>query len=485
MIDYFRTEVEKLNDEERGCIRPISSLAKPCQLNIISSFNHGHHLVIKTHFSELEDRLIRITQLGQHSFAAQLRDMIVDPKFLPQIKKAESHHGSYPCPDGLAYRIILFGRVVRSELNQASVGYHGLSLRVAINPVAVWQLGSMDGWDYKKVVNESINDFKADAVRRKETTMRSGASYKQPQTSTTEQAKINTTQESRQPSGFGTCFYPPILIGELSSTIEAQIHQKTEPLAKNILVAKIGGMKIAVSKGGLLGVQTDDPETAEKILNVIMAVSLICGLPTSFVQKPEVAHIYFESEFKMRASEWMMSSLRMQAFDSLVSPWMNHRGVDKEQISLDDLERIVGHCERVWSMPKNHRFLELVLSAHTFLSDDIYWQSFLSSWTVIELHIHGLWKNKLKKSDATERIICNLNRLNTNNILEVLYVDELVTKSDYQNWNKMRMLRNNVIHRGRTITKEQANECYKIARAIVKRKMKITDTVSRKTVYYL
>ena len=132
-------------------------------------------------------------------------------------------------------------------------------------------------------------------------------------------------------------------------------------------------MKIAISKGGLLGVQTDDAETAEKALNTIMAVSLICGLPTSLVHKSEVARIRFEDGFEMRASEWMMSSLRMQAFDSLALSFTSSRE-RRIQISLEDLELIVGHCKRVWSAPKNHRLLELLLSAHTFLSSDIYWQ---------------------------------------------------------------------------------------------------------------
>ena len=99
--------------------------------------------------------------------------------------------------------------------------------------------------------------------------------------------------------------------------------------------------------------------------------------------------------------------------------------------------------------------------------------------------MHGLWKNKLKKSNVAEKITYSLNRLNTNSILKVLHVDELVTKSDYQNWNKMRILRNGVIHGRHTITKKQASECYEMARTILKEKMKIADTVSRKAVYYL
>ena len=484
MIDYFRAEVEKL-DEEKRHVQPISSLGKPCQLNIISSFNHSSHLVIKTHFHELEDKLIRITQLEQHSFATQLRNIITDPKLRLQTMETESHRGSYPCPDSLAHRIIRFGQIIgRHEINQA-VRYHGLGVQLVIDPaVVVWELGSLEGWDYKKAVSNSISKLKTDAAGRRGIAAHGGASSKQPQTHTAGQVKASTTQTPERPTGFGTCFYPPILVGDIASMIEDQIHQRTEPLAKNALVAKIGDMKIAISKGGLLGVQTDDAETAEKALNTIMAVSLICGLPTSLVHKSEVARIRFEDGFEMRASEWMMSSLRMQTFDSLALSFTSSRE-RRIQISLEDLELIVGHCKRVWSAPKNHRLLELLLSAHTFLSSDIYWQSFLSSWTIIELHMHGLWKNKLKKSNVAEKITYSLNRLNTNSILKVLHVDELVTKSDYQNWNKMRILRNGVIHGKHTITEKQASECYEMARTILKEKMKIADTVSRKAAYYL
>ena len=489
MINYFRTEIEKLNEHEKECIQRISSLSKPCQLHVISSFDHNRYLLIKTHLPEIEDKLIHVTQLKQSGFATQLKELIEDLAWLSQKNELEPNHNIYPYPDELARAIIQFGRsVYQSTHYRTTTNYHGFGLRMLIkNQVAIWEfLGKIEEWDFKKEVNRSVSGYKQDAVTREQKTIKNNTVLTQSQLPVTEQPALKNEQVSKRLSGFGTCFYPPILMGELTFTVEDQIFQKYEKLAKNVHVTKINNMVVAVSKGGLLGVQTHDPEEAEKALNTIMAVTLISGLPVYFVRKSEIADIYFEKDtLEMHASQWMVPSIRMQMFSSLVSPGIDHQEGMKTQISLSDLELIMKYCKKIWNVPENQKFLELLLNGYTFLENDSYSQSFLTSWTIIELHLYGLWAGKLTSAGVTRGIRENLNRWYLHHVLEILHVDKLITKDDYHNLKGLQKLRNDVMHEGYMITKEQAKECYRIASTFVKEKIGITDVACHiRTVYY-
>ena len=488
MINYFRTEIEKLNEQEKECIQTLSSLNSPCQLHIISSFDHNHHLLIKTHFSELEDKSVHTTQLKQDVFATQLREIAEDSMWSNHKKAIKSRHDIPPWSDELTQIIIRFGRGIYQSVNyQATANYHGLGVQMLIHDqIAIWQFGKMEGWDFKKEVNQFVSGYKHEADKRKKAAMKNNMMSKQGQLSTTVQTEIKNEQVSKHLPGFGTYFYPPILIGELVSTVEDQIYQRYEKLAKNVYVVKINNMTVAVSKGGVIGVQTQDSEEAEKVLNTIMAVTLVSGLSTHFVRKSEIADINFEKDtFEMHASQWMISSIRMQMFSSLMSIRMNHQEDTRVQIPLETIELIINHCKEILNAPEKQKLLELLLSGYTLLENDSYAQSFLTSWTIMELHLYSLWEDKLTSAGVTRRIREDLSRWSLYHVLEILHVDKLITEDDYSDLKRIQKLRNDVTHEGYVITKKQTEECYRIASMLVKEKTGITDaTGNARTVRY-
>ena len=488
MINYFRAETEKLNEQEKECIQTLSSLNNPCQLHVISSFDHNRHLLIKTHFSELEDKSIRTTQLKQDVFATQLREIIEDSMWSNQKKESKSRHDIPPWPDELTQIIIRFGQsIYQSAHYQATANYQGLGVQMLIHDqIVIWEFGKMEGWDFRKEVTQFVSGYKHEADERKKTAMKNSTTSKQGQLPIAAQTKTENEQAFKHLPGFGTCFYPPILIEELVSTVEDQIYQRYEKLAKNVCVARIDNMTVAVSKGGVIGIQTHDSEEAEKILNTIMAVTLVSGLPAHFVRKSEIAHINFEKDtFEMRASQWMMSSIRMQMFSSLMSFGMEHQEDTRVQIPLEMLELIINHCKEVLNAPEKQKLLELLLSGYTLLENDSYAQSFLASWTIMELHLYSLWADKLASAGVTRKTREDLSRWSLYHVLEILHVDKLVTEDDYNDLKRMQKLRNDVTHEGYVITKKQAEECYRMASTLVKEKTGIATVADHtKTVRY-
>ena len=350
MIDY-RSRIEKLSDYEKECVQTISSLNKPCQFYIVSSPNQAHHLLIKTHFPEFEDKSIRVMELHQDSFALQLKELIEDPMWANLERGSDSAYDvvQYSCPNELGRAIVQFGRNVAHATYSKNIPDHsGLGIQMVLGrQMIVWELlGKIEKWDPKGQVDRIVDQYRQESTKRKEENAKNSSLKQLPETKTGETKKISDSMP-----GFGTYFYPSILIGDLDLTIEKQIFQKVHmKLAKNILVTTIGDMEMAVSFGGLVGIQTDD---SEKALNVIMAVALLFGLPAYFVRKSEIADIRFEKNtHEMRGSSWSVSGIRMQMFSSLASFGMNYQEVARTQISLNALNAIIKGCKKVWKEVK-------------------------------------------------------------------------------------------------------------------------------------
>ena len=490
MIDYFRTEVGKLNNHEIKYIQVISSLNKPCQLHVISSPAQNHHFVIKTHFHDLEDKLIRVIQLHQNNFVSQLKELIEDSIWTNQKNRDKFPFNGiqYPCPNELGQEMIRFGQNIVQYNNYHTENYGGFGVRMVINKkIAVWHiLGKIEEWDFKKEVNRFVSQCKQEAVAYQQNSGKHDNAQKN-QLPVTKYSGINKEMQiSKSLSGFGTYFYPSILIGELAPTIEDQIFRNYDGLAKNVFVTKIDGMTIAISKGGLLGIQSNDSNKAEKMLNTIMAVTLLSGLPVYSVRKFEIASIRFEKNtLKMQASQWSISSIRMQIFSSLMVPGLDYQEHARAQISLADLKLTIKRCEKIWNEHENQKFADLLLNCHDLLQDGRYSQSFLTSWTIIEQHLYDLWVGKLADAEVTQRTRKDLNRWTLYQVLEILHVDKLITEDNYHDLRELQKFRNDVIHEGYMITEKQAGKCYRIASAIVREKTGITDTVrSTRTVYY-
>ena len=486
MIDYFRSRIEELSDYEKECVQTISSLSKPCQFYIVSSPDQLHHLLIKTHFPELEDKLIRVMGLHQDSLASQLKELIEDPMWANLGREHDSVHDvvRYSCPNILGNEIVRFGRnVANATYSKNMSDYSRLVMERGLGKqMASWELvGKIEKWDPKKQVDQIIDRCKQKSIRRKVENTKNNSKKQLPETKTGETEKISNSM-----SGFGTYFYPSVLIGDLDLTIEEQIFQKEHmKLAKNILVTTIGDMEMAVSSGGLLGIQTDDSEKAGKALNVIMAVTLLFGLPAYSVHKSEIAKIYFEKNtHEMKGSSWSVSGIRMQVFGSLASFGMNYQAVTRIQILLNDLNTIIKGCKKVWKERKSQKSLELLLSGYTLLGGGSYSQSFITSWTIIERYLYDLWNGKLEDAKVNGNIRKDWNRWPLHYVLEVLHVDKLITEDAYRDLRCFQKLRNDAVHEGYEITKEQATNCHEEAIVLVRKEIDVMDIIKPiRTVY--
>lgn len=484
MIDYFRIEEAKLNNYEKEHITPSLSLSKPCQIYVISSFDHNNHMIIKTHFFNFNDKQIHFIQLYQNNFPTQLKNLIENFKQNIDIQQYQPSCNPYR---SLADSIIQFGRKINHSINNQLTTLHNNSKQeIILDQIRIWEFSNkIEKWDYKNEVDRLIHDIRRKAALDKKRIIDHQTKPKEDQM-TEEHHAVNTLEsDSEHLSGFLTCFYPPILIGELTSAIEDQILQKYGELTNVVYSTKIDNVMIVALKGGLLGVQTSNFELAKKILNAIMGATLTLGIPDYLLHKSEIAGIYFEKDTsKIHVNYIMHASSRMDLITSSLLSGERHKEHGRMQISLSDLKLVIKYSEKIYNNQETQKLSDLLLTGFTLLENDNHAQSFLTFWIIIEIHLHSVWADKLKKAKIANNIQKDLDRWPSSKILKILYVDKLVNTENYHIFKTLLCLRNKIIHQGHGITKEEANQCYKTARMIVRYKIEVVDSVHYTVIDY-
>ena len=371
LIDNFRAQERKLNASEKEQIDQSQSLSNPCQIYVVSSFDHSHHLIIKTHSSAFKDKQIRFIQLSQNNFATELSTLIKTFQWIENSNQYEYKKNPY---GSLVESIIRFGNDINYSItNPTKLASHNVTQRLSIfDQIFTWKIvGKIEEWDFNE-------EFKLSSVAR-------------------------VVESVSGQSGLLTSFFPPVLIGKLASMMEDRILQNYSELKKNISLTKINNIPVVVLKGGLLGVETSDLSMAEKIFNTIMATALVCGVPAYLVRKGEIAGIYFDKNTsEIRLNKIMHSSFRMDMITSTLSN-NNCQGYLRMRISLSDLQTIMNYCTSVWGKPNDQKYLDLIINGFTLLKNENYSSAFLIFWTIIEIHLFGLWSNKLQTAVVTNK----------------------------------------------------------------------------------
>lgn len=476
MIDNFRDEFKKLSPEEQTQEQMISSLKAPCQIHILSSPSKKFHLLLKTHFPQLKDKVVKIIQFSYNTIVEQLEDFQNDPMWANIDKELQSDKMFLGLPSQSIQQLLVnFGRTIqqRSDLATSSYFTGTGSMSLQSNQIAIWDLyGELADINFKERAKLIIQECKN--------------AYLHAQKEKTQQKPEQITESiPNTKSGFGTFCYPPILIGEFKPTLRDQVtNREREILYENVIESKFADVPLIINKGGIIALETKDRTVAEKILNTIMGIALLMGLSLYAVKSSEIAHVTIDKNTnRISGSSWQSSTLRMTLFGYeqrfLFFPELHQR----KQISVKDMELVVKKAETVWQNHEQVNMLKLLLGSFTHLDNDEFSQSFIMSWTVIEQYLYGIWNKKIKEAGVTNRISEDLNRWDVYRILEILHIDKIISEDDYQDMRKLHLLRNDLIHFGYEVTEKQSKECYNIAFHIITDTFGIHEKIEYKNIY--
>lgn len=487
MIEVFRSEFQNLSPKEKSSEQKINTLNSPCQFHVISSPDSLKHVIFKTSFMELKDKAIKLIPLKNDTFVEQLEDFLKDPIWSAPTDD-DVFGNEKTLRDKIEGILIGFAKTMNQPIPDKMRSSIGMMM-LADDKLASWTVyGRLDELDLNTNAKKFIQGYErqAETDLKKPVLEGKAKTKKSPELSKEQSTQVKKSVPDSE-AAFGTYFFPPLLIGELQPTFADKLRgKKYEHLQDIVIETKFDDHVLFISKGGLIGIESKEMELAERILNTIMAISLVHGVECYAVRRSELAELSFNKRtHKITSTSWSYSSLRMELFDL---PYTYQTGYNwktdlRTQIGLKDIELIIKKAKEVWENKDQYHFLKLLLGSFTHLDAGEYSQSFIMSWNVLERYLFDLWRKKLYNARVIRRIREDLDRWDVYRVLEILHLDKEISEDNYQQFRYLQKLRNDVIHEGYEITEIQAKDCYDLAyekitsEISISEKIKVTNNV--------
>lgn len=478
MIDTFRLEFDKLSIHEKLHEQMINSLRNPCQILLIMSPETQTHLIIITHFDNMPDKMINVVALTNNAFIDQLDEIEKNPIWYNAKENETNSEITLSSQFGNSVRssLLSYGKLIRDVINFGRISQNSMinGLHLINKKISIWNIvGDLNKIDFSTEAKKFINEYKQ--------------YYQQ-----SEKEKMNvrpkqlTESIPNMTSGLGTYFYPPLLIGEFNPSFKDQIEGKEHELMKEIiLIHSFENLNLIITRGGLIGLDVSDQDMVEKILNMIMGTALLFGINLHAVKLSEIAKISIDKNSKkITGSSYSRSTLRMMMF-STMNRYDFPELILRLQIKVDDLICIIEKTKELWNNTELLNSIKLLSTSFTHFENLEYSQSFIISWTIIEMFVHNLWNKKLQSSGVTRRIREDLDRWDLYKVLEVLHLDKIILDDEYHDMKNLNSLRNDLIHFGHQVTQKQSEHCYQLAYNIVKNESKISETMKMKKIFSL
>jgi hypothetical protein len=453
LVTYFRREYDSLSDDEKKFVSNTSNYLAPCQIELIWLGQPEHQFVITSHFADRPDMEVVIN--GPYSgeeFIQKMEELLASPRWNKQLRD-----GRMPGATGYAELLASHLNAFMNDVRDSVFGPATPGPRFGMMADGIWAqayAGNVTKTDYVSVVNTAIADLRA-----RHTSSLSAPAQPPP-------------QKEPERDGFLTFFYPPIVFGKRPRPTVVNILRGMTfayPPQGKEFDARFHGKDIIVNKSGLVFVAEKNAEEALRVLNTIMAVGTLRGLDLYAVRENELGQGNYDRENKeLKGSSYSLSSLRMMQADVL-----GRRIVPSTEIDPKRLQSVISEADSLYSNAKLVEELRLFIESYTHLSESEYAQSFILSWTIIERYLYEVWHKKIMEMDIDEERhskLLNTVQWSTDYVLEVLNMTHDVSEGEYEEFMELKHKRNRFTHKGKPVSKEDAERCIKTAREIVARK---------------
>ena len=142
-----------------------------------------------------------------------------------------------------------------------------------------------------------------------------------------------------------------------------------------------------------------------------------------------------------------------------------------QTISKEKLAEIISKAEAVFKRSDITEQVLFYLEASTHFAESEYTQSFTMSWIIIEKYLSGQWENFLRgKSIGGKRKdkLTNSTLWSIDYVIQTLAINGVIEDNEYRLLMDLKTKRNNFIHNGQKITKDDAENCLRIAESVVR-----------------
>lgn len=468
LINTFREGVSKLTPDQRMKISNLDDLSSPCQVDVFWFQNEqlkmDFQLVIFQHFKDRPDLEINIHgPIPFYKAVDELDRILNDDKWNYELAPDER----YLIEDGeRTYKRILEGEFL-SALEELRRYIHNVAFSETVKPINIGRK--------MYVTRESSAWFVWGNIRLKEPAkividIVGGSIPRAPKPN----PKLDTDKivPKSDLKAYGTYFYPRIWVGEIPKrSFKEKAQRQFFPKSREHFTTRYKGFTTIIQQDGLLAVVNDSKIDTLNMLNEIMGAALIMGLPCYAIREPEVGEMKINSEtLAVKGSTMSLGSDRTRQGTQFGEPSYMSMMIPTTLILLEEnILDIINTADRITKDNEIKKSLLFLLESFTHLQSSEYPQCFIMGWTAIERYIESVWDRFLKKKSISGDRRKKLRGLlwTTDDILESLNLAGEIETQDYSSIMSLKYKRNKIIHAGVTATKDDAEQCFTIALAVV------------------
>jgi len=459
-IDILRVESEQLSEEEKKHISNLDDFFSPCQLLIIIFRNFTTKYLIVTHDETRTDREIELHQIDTWDAVGELEKISNYPwwnKEFPDEEK-RSFWGINNYQELIESQLI--GIIQRMENSlyikppESFIGGKSMLHKRDFTWTMYDETYFEPEKEAMKIVHGAKNQYKYEKNKPKPPVSKDTVKPK--------------TESPEKYAGFGSYIYLPIWLNEypeLSFREKIRGTRASFYFDKKFMTASYKGSTVVIEENGYIGICEKERHTANRYLNEIMGTGFLFGLPFFAIRDGDMSGFGFQKDTTRIGSRQIIPRGNiLRQFDRGKRYWEPdfhpHISIREEGFS-----HLLKMAEIISNESEVSNCILLFVEANTCLQSSQYMQSFIVSWTIIEKYLYWVWGKHLKNKKVNRKRRDRLTGSNWNiaRVIEILDVNGLITRDDYKLITELRQKRNDLIHEGDEIHKDEALKCFEYA----------------------
>lgn len=276
----------------------------------------------------------------------------------------------------------------------------------------------------------------------------------------TREAEPEIKRKDRAYDLLGSYLFPPVWIGErpkpsvqqlLSSGMYGYNYQSS-PLMQIVCEYEIDEVRLISTQDGLIAMSTPDKRLFLDTFNILVAILDLNGYEFLTLRDSELMYIDYirDKRDEIHPSSYESNKARL-------SPWF-YRSFLTPVIPIELLRQIFQLCESVIRSEPLKRLFTIFGEAYSHLLQEEYAQSVLWGWIFVEQWVSLKWEEYLITQGVSSKISNALSEVDISRNLRVLSKLRILDANTKNQLERFRNLRNNIAHRGRLVTKDEANQ---------------------------
>lgn len=487
-----KAELDKLFDKFRdlnsGERNPLFDYSDPCQFEVFWAGDPlEFQVLVVTHDANRPDREIKINgPYKGHEFIDEVDRVLNEPRWKQPIEdgfvsdRFDYSTGTYIEPSIRRQTILPVIQDITDSIGREVFSEHSSKIRQASRIYgdcwAFFIRGELNVEDMVEIAEDFGEPFKED---EKEST-----SDEPDQDEEVDEEKETTDQETEiedpleiEPDGFGTYFYEPVWIDQIPEpNFRERVFGRTPVEFDTVKVKEFGDNQISITRDGFIAVnKLKDKNAALKLLNTIFGASIFTDFTLQAATRNDLVEVIFDGDDiesrlgrpSLRREVTAVNRGSLGRHNRSNSPF-----IERDVIYEEDLNELLNYAEEIYANEEVQERVNSTLQAYTHHVNGEYSQAFLLSWIAIEQYVNSYLNKHLKENDDVNskrrgKITDSPNWTSTHKI-ELLEISNAVSGDVYDEMDRLRSKRNNIVHEMKTATELESEDIIYLAFSLIR-----------------